>query len=49
MFGRNVGAGGQSAHRHPHDPSDIIEWVATLFAIAFVITVVVALAFQIGK
>jgi hypothetical protein len=36
-------------HHHPHDPSDIIEWVVMLAAGALAITMVVALAFQIGR
>lgn len=43
MFGRH-----HSTHHHPHDPADAVEWAAMLLGFAFVITVVVALAFQIG-
>ena len=36
-------------HHHPHDPSHVIEWVVLVMAAAFAVTMVVALAFGIGK
>ena len=37
-----------SAHHHPHDPSDIVEWIVMVAAAALAITMVCGLAFQIG-
>ena len=34
---------------HPHDPSHMIEWIVMVLAAAMAITLVLALAFQIGK
>ncbi|HUZ10730.1 MAG TPA: hypothetical protein VMU76_11255 [Acidimicrobiales bacterium] len=36
-------------HNHPHDPSDIVEWIVMFAAAALAITMVCALAFQIGS
>ncbi|HEY3940998.1 MAG TPA: hypothetical protein VGL60_00815 [Acidimicrobiales bacterium] len=36
-------------HHHPHDPSDVVEWIITWLAVAFAVTLVCALAFQIGR
>ena len=51
MFHKNVAAAGgrHPDHRHPHDPADVVEWAAMLMAVAFVVTLVVALAFQVGR
>ncbi|HLG68037.1 MAG TPA: hypothetical protein VKV36_09245 [Acidimicrobiales bacterium] len=51
MFGKSMaGAGAHHGdHRHPHDPMDAVEWTAMLAAIAFVVVLIVALAFQIGR
>ena len=43
--GRSLGHG----HDHPHDPSDIIEWIVMIAGAALAITMVCALAFQIGR
>ena len=44
-----VAVGNPDEHHHPHDPSDIVEWVVTFLAIAFAVTMICALAFQIGR